>query len=316
MVVTWPDEVDEVLGGDLTCALACNTDAGGTVVSAVAPIGLRDRDRGTVGVTTSLGFGRKLLRMKRDPKVSLAYHARTHGLADPANERFVLVQGNATFDPRPDSAAMESLGEQATPYVGAPRRGPFWDRWLSAYYADRVLVTVEVRRIIVWPNLAARGAPDALGDPLPPNPPAAQKPPAKGTAPRVDTVKAARRAGKLTHRLIAYRQSDGFPAILPFTSTLADADGIQISVPAGLPTGGRRAGMLSHDYRPSMIGLETRQHTGWLTSTADDHAVYAPHTESGFYAPPNKTLLLLANGFLARRGLRAAAADGLLDALT
>ena len=35
-------------------------------------------------------------------------------------------------------------------------------------------------------------------------------------------------------------------------------------------------------------------------------AVYAPHTESGFRAPPNKTLLLILNGLLAKIGLRRA----------
>ena len=34
--------------------------------------------------------------------------------------------------------------------------------------------------------------------------------------------------------------------------------------------------------------------------------MYAPHTESGFKAPPNKTLLLFFNGLLAKRGLRRA----------
>ena len=33
---------------------------------------------------------------------------------------------------------------------------------------------------------------------------------------------------------------------------------------------------------------------------------YAPHTETGYVAPPNKTLLLLLNGALAKRGVRAA----------
>ena len=44
-----------------------------------------------------------------------------------------------------------------------------------------------------------------------------------------------------------------------------------------------------------------RQFTGWL-----EGGVYAPHTEQGFRAPSNKTLLLLANGFMAKRGLRKA----------
>jgi hypothetical protein len=33
---------------------------------------------------------------------------------------------------------------------------------------------------------------------------------------------------------------------------------------------------------------------------------YAPHTEAGYRAPANKTLLLLLNGLLAKRGVRAA----------
>jgi hypothetical protein len=36
----------------------------------------------------------------------------------------------------------------------------------------------------------------------------------------------------------------------------------------------------------------------------------APHTESGFRAPANKTVLLLANGFMARRDLKRARAIG------
>ena len=60
--------------------------------------------------------------------------------------------------------------------------------------------------------------------------------------------------------------------------------------------------MLGHRYEPQLIGLETRQYTGWL-----DEALYAPHTETGYRAPANKTFLLLLNGLLAKRGMRAAA---------
>jgi hypothetical protein len=67
----------------------------------------------------------------------------------------------------------------------------------------------------------------------------------------------------------------------------------------------RRAGLLAHRYEPKLIGLQTRQHTGWLQED-----VYAAHTEDGFRAPANKTVLLLANGFMARRGLKEAHALG------
>src|SRR5207302_6878171 len=41
----------------------------------------------------------------------------------------------------------------STRFMGPPRRGPFWDRWLRVYYADRVLVTVRVERVLSWPSL-------------------------------------------------------------------------------------------------------------------------------------------------------------------
>jgi hypothetical protein len=57
--------------------------------------------------------------------------------------------------------------------------------------------------------------------------------------------------------------------------------------------------------RPAGTVGFTTSHTGWLQD-----GVYAPHTETGFRAPANKTILLLANGFLARRGLKRARATG------
>jgi len=101
--VRWSDADDKIIGGDLTAGLAYVTPAGGAVLTPVAPIGLRDREAGTVGFTTSLGFGRKLDRIKADPRVALAYHAREHGFA--RESRFVLVQGTATYETEPDRRA-------------------------------------------------------------------------------------------------------------------------------------------------------------------------------------------------------------------
>jgi hypothetical protein len=67
----WSDAEDEIIGGDLTAALAYLTPAAGGVLTPVAPIGLRDRAAGTVTFTTSLGFGRKLERMRSNPQVAL-----------------------------------------------------------------------------------------------------------------------------------------------------------------------------------------------------------------------------------------------------
>src|SRR2546429_2331429 len=93
----WSDLDDEVIGGDLTAALAYATPAGGSVLTPVSPMGLRDRTARTVSFTTSLGFGRKLERIRVNPRVALAFHAREYGFAP--GTRFVLVQGTADYDP-------------------------------------------------------------------------------------------------------------------------------------------------------------------------------------------------------------------------
>src|SRR4051794_8844458 len=112
----------------------------------------------------------------------------------------------------------------------------------------------------------------------------------------------------LPHRLLTYKGADGYPMVLPVEVRAAGPDGLRLRSPVALPEGGRRAGLLAHRYNAQLIGLATRLHTGWLTVADDDptSATYAPHTESGFKAPGNKTLLLLGNGFLARRGLKKA----------
>src|SRR4051794_37690241 len=218
MGVNWPDEVDSVLAGDLTAALAYATPAGGAVATAVSPIGLRDRTEGTVTFTTSLGFGRKLDRIKADPKLALAYHAREHGFDH--SSLYVLVQGTARPVPDADPDYNENvLGPASERFMGAPRRGFFWDRVLREYYADRVPVadpastetvpapapggfrgaprrgffwarvlreysparapvTIGVERIVVGPPLDCPGERVVHGSPQP-GPPPPQDPPKK-----------------------------------------------------------------------------------------------------------------------------------------
>jgi hypothetical protein len=266
---------------------------------------MRDRQQGTVTFTTSLGFGKKLERIKHNPRVALAYHAREHGFAK--GSHFVLVQGVATPLARPDRALLEDvIGPQSERFMGPPKRGRlFWDRWLQEYYSDRVPVTVLIERIVAWPNAEGAGEPREFGAPLPDNPAAAQKEPKNGAGPRLDCEKAARRIGALPNQLLAFVGADGYPEVRPVSIGAGAGDGIALSAASPLPPGGRRAGLLAHRYNAGLVGLETRGHTGWLAVGSDrGRALYAPHTEFGFRAPGNKTLLLLANGFMAKRGLR------------
>jgi hypothetical protein len=304
--VDWPDDIDEILAGDLTAGLAYCTPAGGAVVTAVAPIGMRDREAGTVTFTTSLGFGKKLDRIKQNPRISLAYHAREHGFA--RGPGLVLVQGDAEPETEPDRDYIEDvLGPMAERFMGPAKRGKlFWDRWLQEYYADRVPVTLRIARIVAWSDDEARGEPRVIGAPLPSEPPP-QEPPRNGAGPRVDAVKAARRIGALPNQLLTWVGGDGYPEVAPVHVRGGEAGGIALEAARPLPSGGRRAGILAHRYNAQLIGLEARGHTGWLTARPESgRALYAPHTSFGFRAPANKTVLLFANGLLAKRGLKRA----------
>ena len=311
MPVSWPDHVDEILDADLTAALGYVTPAGGAVVMAVAPIGLRDREQGKVGFTTSLGFAKKLERIKQEPRVALAYHAREHGSSDRSD--FVLVQGRAEPIEKPSDEDRALVRRLAEARLGSAREGFFWDRWLREYYMVRIPVWVHIERMTVWPDLRCQGEPEVYGEPSTTAPPP-QRPPAKGTGPRIDVERAAKRIAKTPYVLLGHVAADGYPSVGPVELHGADASGLELSAAPGvIPPGARRAGLLGHAYKPKLIGLTARQYTGWLEA-GDDRALYAPHTETGFVAPPNKTLLLFFNGLQAKQGVRKARRAGALPA--
>jgi hypothetical protein len=307
-MVGWSDEADEVIGGDITAAAAYITPAGGAVVTAVAPVGIRRREAGMVGFTTSLGFPRKLERIIREPRVALAYHARDHGFS--ASPLFVLAQGRASVDLTPSTERLQALTPQVARFLGEPKRGPVWDRLLREYYQERVLVEIAVERVVAWPDLSASGDPQVTGAPWPP-PPGPQAPPEGGTGPRVDVARAAGRIATLPHRVLAYRGDDGFPVVVPVALAGHDGTGLRLVATRGLlPPGGRRAGLLAHAYRAQLTGLATRTFTGWLEVSPGGAAIYAPHTSKGFVAPPRKNLLLVSNGLLAKFGIWQARRTG------
>jgi hypothetical protein len=306
--VSWPDDVQAVMSGDLTAGAAYLTTAGGAVLTGVAPCGSSDPKAGTVGYTTSLGFSKKLHHIVRNPRVALAYHSREHGFA--SSSQFVLVQGTASVELLPSRERLDAFMPSVKRFMGELKRGRLWDPLLHAYYYERVFVDIAVERVVVWPDLTAGGKPAVYGSPLP-GPPESQSAPRKGTAPRIDIAKAVRQVSSLPHRLVAYRGSDGYPVVAPIEFGGHDKSGFHLIAAHGLlPTGARRAGVLAHSYRPQLIGLSTRSFTGWLRVSDDGTAVYAPHTSVGYTAPPKKRPLLVINGVMATLGLWRAQRSG------
>ncbi|MBJ7329231.1 MAG: pyridoxamine 5'-phosphate oxidase family protein [Solirubrobacteraceae bacterium] len=310
MALRWSDEADAVIAGDLATALAYVTPAGGVVVAPVTTAGVRDREAGTVMFTTSLAFGKKLARIRREDRVALAFHARDHGFAD--GPAFVLVQGRATIgwtDPATQGAA---LHEGITRFFGPPKSGRFWTWWMREYYVMRVPVTVAVERVTTWRDPAA-GRPPEIHGPPPAEVPPSQRAPKNGVAPRLSAAKAARALRGLPHQLLGWVADDGFPAVVPVEVAEADRDGLLLRDPTGsVPHGARRAGLVGHRFGPRLTGLRVRQHTGWLEANGDG-VRYAPHTEQRHRTPVGESATALVHGAQAKRGVRRARRDGTLD---
>jgi hypothetical protein len=307
MPITWPDEVDEIMAGDLAAALAYATPARGTVITPMAPLGLRDREAGTITLTTSLGLWKKLDRMRANPNVAVAYHARDHGDSD--RPEFVLAQGTASFSTVPDRAWLDSIRPEWDHFLGPPKGGLI-GRWLDVYYYQRVAVTIDLRRIVIWPDATCSGEPTVIGEPLC-EPAFPQKPPKNGTGPRVDTEKLAKQSRRLPHPLLGWICRDDLPFVVAARVGEVGENGVDLSVPPRVvPQGGRRAGLTAHEFQPRMVGQEQRIHTGWL-EVDGDRAVYAPHTAAGYRLPASKLLFTLAGGAGTRAGIGKARKHGL-----
>ncbi|WP_084693188.1 pyridoxamine 5'-phosphate oxidase family protein [Actinomadura atramentaria] len=303
-MVSWPDPVDDIVGGDQAVMLASVTPASGAALVPVTNFAVRDREAGTMTFNSALGGWKKLERIKRNPRVALAFHTRAHGYSD--RPEYVLVQGRATVS-EPVTDYPETLGADWEKFDLPRATGPVWGRWLRDYYT-RMLIEVAVERIVVWPDLLCRDEPAVIGAPLP-DAPAPQAPPAKGTGPRIDHARAARRAARLPDALLGWVGGDGFPVVAPVRIEGHDADGMRLAVPPGLlPDGGRRAGLTAHSFTRRIIGQEQRVHTGWLA--AGPPVRYAPHTQVAYRMPPVKTVRRVGLGVAMRVGRRRAGHAG------
>lgn len=306
MSLDWSDEVDEILGGDLAVGLAYLTPAKGVMIAPMATLGMRDREAGTVTLSSSLALWKKLERMQRNPGVAVAYHARDYAFTD--RPGFVLVQGRASFNTTPDRAWLEEITPEWDRFLGKRSTGLI-GRTQHTYYWERIAINVQVERVSYYRQMDASGEPEVFGAPPAP-PPAPQKPPAKGTGPREDTGKVAGSVEKLKHTLLGWCGSDDMPEVVPVTGAEPTDDGVRLTVPSGhVPPGGRRAGLTAHRFKEKMLGQDQRIHSGWMEADGGE-VLYSPHTRSGYTLPASKPLYLFACATLATR-MRAARKAGI-----
>jgi hypothetical protein len=299
--VSWPPEVDEILGGDHVVAMAHRTPAQGVVLTPLTNFLVRDRERGVAeNVNSSVAMWSKLARVRDDPQVALAFHTRDH--ASHGRPEYVLVQGRASLTPLDDRGYLDRIRDQWEQAAGPVSSG-FWG-WLQEIYYWRVGLPVDVERIVVWNDLRCGGQPAVHGAPLPADP-SPQAAPKKGTRPRVGHEQLAEYAQRLPHTLLGWVGADGFPVVVPVEAGEVSERGVALRSAAGLPPGGRRAGLTAHWFGKHAIGQEQRRYTGWL-----DDGVYAPHTLAGYRMPKSKVVFKLGAGIETRRRYREARKRG------
>ena len=278
----WPATVDEILHGDQIVGFAYVTPAKGVVLQPLTNMG-----HPTEPVSSSVGMYKKLQRIQKDPHVAVAYHTRKHEFSD--GPEYVLVQGRGSLTPVEERDWIDRHRDDWVRFAGPLPGNRFTEWWLREYHW-RVGVQLDIVRVLSWPDLACDGEPAVSGAPTP-SAPAPQKPPAKGTGPRIPHEKAARRAAGLPHVLLGWVGGDGFPVVVPAEVLGSEEHGIRLQAPrAMLPAGGRRAGLLAHDFAPHAVGQNLAKHTGWLEADADGAAVYAPHTSAGYHMPASRLL--------------------------
>ncbi len=309
MASHWTEETDQILGGDQVVGLAYVTPAKGVVVAPVTNFGMRDRTAGTITVNSSVGAWKKLDRIRRNPRVALAFHTREHGFSD--RPEYVLAQGRARLSaPIPDYPS--SILEQWERFEKWEDVHPLWKRW-QRVYALRVGVEITVERTMVWPDLACRGEPTVHGAAVPDSQPRPQEPPARGTGPRIDHARAARRARRLPNVLLGWVGADGLPVVVPVEAGRSAENGIPLDAPGGVvPPGGRRAGLTAHWFAARVIGQEQRVHTGWLENPDGGPVLYAPHTDASYRFPASERLYRLVSGAATRWRYRQGRRAGLL----
>ena len=178
------------------------------------------------------------------------------------------MQGRASLSSLEDPDAwLEAMGDNWERFGGKPRDvGPLWEWWLRVYHW-RVNIEIAVERLVVWPDLACRGAPEVHGAPLPAEPPPPQRRPARGTRP-ADRPRARGAGGRRACPTCCsgWVGADGFPVVVPVE--VAGTRGARHR-PRGrrrdsFPPGGRRAGLLAHWFSRHVVGQRQRKHTGWL----------------------------------------------------
>lgn len=148
-----PDEVRKVLHEYYTCEVTTVNSQGQPITWPSLPY--YDEEAGQILLTVSIAFPVKAFNVRRRPQISLLYSDPTGSGLEQAPA--VLIQGDATVSELLDFDSPQIRGV----FRVTSRRQPDVRRFTSNrivrklfawYLFQRLVITVQPRRILIWPH--------------------------------------------------------------------------------------------------------------------------------------------------------------------
>jgi hypothetical protein len=290
MTASLPEDVQAVFDRFVTTEFTTVDRRGQAITWPVTPY--HGAGRGTIDVTTGLGYPKKADDAAANPKVALLFSDPTGcGLENPP---VVLVQGTALVDDRDLDANRERYARESSEKLpGAQSMAPPKAvQRLFGWYYTRIYVRVRPERVYVWRD-GADAEPQLLDAHLEEvrsghN----EEPPAPLAGPSEREPVWDRRIDELGARydtaVLSLVAPDGFPfSVRAPVSLDRDARRIRIGeLPAGPPLAPGLACVTAHDHAPDFTWQRNFQVRGDLVEDESGWAVVPVKLVGGFELPP------------------------------
>ena len=290
MTASLPQEVREAFERFITCEYT-------TIDARQQPIGwpvtpYYVNGGPTVDVTTGLGYPKKALDARRNPRVALLFSDPTGaGVEEPIN---VLVQGVADIDDRDLDANRERYWRESAEKLPATRdmHPPKVLRGMFGWYYTRIYVRVRPERVFVWSDGDVTNPPDLLDAHMDEVRSGHSEEPLEPHEPEMGGVLAwDSRIEELDHRyetaVLGWVAPDGFPLAVRLPVSLdREARLIRLdAVPAGLPLATGPACVTAHRHDDAFKWQENFQVRGDLVQTDSGWALIPRKLVGGFELP-------------------------------
>jgi hypothetical protein len=252
---------------------------------------------GAIDVTTGLGYPKKALDARANPRVSLLFSDPTgSGLEDAA---MVLVQGIAKVDDHDLDANRKRYQRESLEKLPATKdmQPPdFLKRFVLWYYA-RLYVYVRPERVYVWPGGDISREPQLMDSHLeevrsghveepetgPPEPEGG----AEAWDARMDEL-----GDRYDTAVLSFVAPDGFPFSARVPISL-DREALRVRIaamPLGAPVEAGLACITAHDHDPEFKWQRNFQVRGDLVRDGDDWSLVPHKLVGGFELPPGSML--------------------------